>query len=459
MKLFPPARSAFFLRRQIFPRLRFVPGALFLLLSALGLLGAAADSGGTYRNPILPPDTGADPAVFRFGEKFYLYSTNAENVVYVSEDLVNWKKGPAILPEKFKGAWAPEVYHHEPDGKYYLYYTLKYKIGVAVADSPEGPFEDLGFLAIPGIDAHLFKDDDGKLYLYFTHTPAFTMYCLPMRTPTEPGGPVTKCFEVSADWERKGHAINEGPWMFKKDGTYYLFYSGGDGQTEFYSIGYAGAPGPLGPFKKFEGNPVIKGNDKIFGPGHGSFIADRKGQWWHVYHQKTGTEKGWKRILCLDPLRIDEQTGEMSSLPTKGDSQTAPAMDKDLVWPPEITPRGAYFYRRQNITLSCATPGAVIRYTLDGSPPTTDSPVYQGPFEIDRSVVLTARAYKEGMKASEAGTMRFFRTNWEYPAPVLTEFPSGDPPFRVYSSPNPVAPPKMPFPTPSPVPAENSAAP
>jgi len=416
---------------------------LYLFLGTLITSGMPLSliSKSIYTNPITEPSAGADPAVLYFEGKYYTYTTNSRDAVYISEDLVHWEEGPRVLPQHLKGAWAPEVYHHPEDGRFYLYYTYRYKIGVAVADRPDMEFKDLGFIAIPGIDAHPFRDDDGQLYLYFTHTPSFTMYCIPMKFPTEPCGPVTKVFEISQEWERNGHEVNEGPWMMKRNGTYYLFYSGSSGQTVYYSIGYATAPTPLGPFTKFEGNPVIAHTDTIFGPGHGSFTMDRAGQWWHLYHQKTDDSHGWKRFLCLDPLWIDDATGEMGSTPTKGREQWAPDFDSKLVWYPEIHPRGSYFYESESVTIRSRTPNVVIHYTTDGSDPSIDSPLYTGAFEIHSTVTVRARAFKEGMSSSLVAQTSFFRTNWKMPKPTITDFPSGNPPFRVYSSPVESAPP------------------
>lgn len=394
----------------------------------------------TYTNPIMPDGAGADPAVLFHDGVYYAYTTNSAGAVWTSTDLVNWKQGPKVLPEGFKGAWAPEVYYHPEDGKFYMYYTNRYKIGVAVADRPDAQFENLGYIVIPAIDAHIFRDDDGQLYLYYTVTPNFTMYAMPMFSPTEPGGPAVKCFEISQDWERHSHAINEGPWIFKQDGTYYLFYSGSNGQSIYYSVGYATAPTPLGPFTKNPDNPVIAHTDDIWGPGHGSFARDRAGQWHHLYHQKTGQEIGWKRMICLDPLEIDPATGAIHSIPTKGKEQPMPATDPNMVWTPEISPRGAYFYQEQSVTFTSHTPGAAIHYTLDGSEPSTSSPRYSEPFTLDQTATIKACAFKDGMTDSGVETQRFTRTNFEMPKTEITTIPSGSQPFRIWPSPALVAP-------------------
>jgi xylan 1,4-beta-xylosidase len=428
------------------PLFRFSPGTgvirslsafsalvLFSLVPNLHSMALNAPPPKTFTNPILGPEAGADPAVILHNETYYLYTTNRDNAVFTSRDLVHWEKGSSVLPESFKGMWAPEVYHHPEDGKFYLYYTLKYKIGVAVSGRPEGPFTDLGFLAIPGIDAHLFRDDDARLYLYFTHTPAFSMYVIPMKSPTETGGPVTQCFEISQDWEKHSHHINEGPWMEKRDGKYTLLYSGSNGQSTYYAVGVALAPTPIGPFTKLGTNPVFQDLGRIHGPGHGSIIRDRVGQLWHVHHQKLSDEIGWKRDLCLDPMNYDSE-GILRGKPTRGVSQPAPVCDPDLVWSPDIHPRGAVFSTVAGVlvTMTCRTPGAEIRYTVDGSEPGPKSPLYQTPFPITSAVQVRARSFKKGMKTSTIANQKFTPTDQPLPPNPSPDASPGDPPFDVF---------------------------
>lgn len=409
---------------------------------AAAALAAAAASGEdqramtTYCNPILPVEAGggADPAVLRVGDEFFFYSTNPGNHVFRSRDLVRWEQGPQVMPDEFRGLWAPEVYHHPEDGRYYLYYTMRYKIGVAVADRPDGRFEDLGYLVVDAIDAHPFRDDDGRLYLYFTHTPKFEMYCVPMKGPTQPGGPIVRCFEISQDWERHSFPINEGPWMLKRDGVYYLLYSGSDGQSIHYAVGYATAPTPIGPFTKYERNPIFQNLPAVNGPGHGSVIADRSGRLWHLYHQKTGVEKGWRRDICLDPLEFDE-SGALSGTPTRGTQQPPPDFDPGRVWAPEIRPRGAVFEDRVAVRISCDTPGAEIRYTRDGREPDAASPLYTAPIEIGESCTVRARAFKAGQAPSSATRQKFTRGNGPMARNPAPNADPGHPPLLVFPEP------------------------
>jgi GH43 family beta-xylosidase len=410
-----------------------LPLLLALTLAAAGsvpaIAGEAASASATYTNPVL--NDGADPVVIIHNETYYLYSTNTGNCVFTSKDLVHWAKGPCLLPDNFKGLWAPDVYHHPGDGKFYLYYAMKYKIGVAVASQPEGPYTDLGILAVPGIDPHLFRDDDGRLYLYFTHTPLFTMYCVPMKSPTETGGPVTKCFEISQDWEKHSFAINEGPWMEKRDGKYTLLYAGSNGQSIYYAVGVAFAPTPIGPFTKYDRNPVFQDLGKINGSGHGSVTRDRAGQLWHVYAQKRDPAIGWKRDICIDRMAYD-QDGVLRGTPTRGVEQPAPACAPDLVWSPDIHPRGAIFNKTVQVSLSSRTDNAEIRYTMDGTEPGASSSLYKKPLTLSQTATVRAKAFKTGMKTSAVAAMLFTRTKKKLPENSSPNAAPGDFPFDVF---------------------------
>ncbi|MDQ3279394.1 MAG: family 43 glycosylhydrolase, partial [Bacteroidota bacterium] len=149
----------------------------------------------TYQNP-LPVKLG-DPYVLQTNGMYYLYGTGGADkgfAAYSSKDLVNWKSEGQVYfhnnpngwsdpATAWEGAyWAPEVY--ERSGKYYLFYSAQWKvnpakekenfrIGVAVADKPTGPFVDLFNRPIfdpgyPILDANVFWDSNGKAYLYYS---------------------------------------------------------------------------------------------------------------------------------------------------------------------------------------------------------------------------------------------------------------------------------------------------
>jgi GH43 family beta-xylosidase len=414
-----------------------LPVSALFLFSLFAQSRRSIDAVDTFKNPIIPLERqgGADPAVLYYQGMFYFYSTNPDGSVFTSTNLVNWSKGPVILPDELKGDWAPEVYHHPEDGKFYLYYTQKYKIGVAVADRPDAMFKDLGFIVIDAIDAHLFRDDDSRLYLYFTHTPDFSMHCVPMKSPVETGGPITQLFEISQDWEKHSFPINEGPWMLKHNGTYYLLYSGSNGQSRYYAVGCATAPTPIGPFAKYPDNPVFQDLEHVSCAGHGSVTPDRAGNLWHLYHQKISTSTiDWARDVCLDPVRFDKN-GCFGGTPTRGVEQPVPVMDPDLIWSPEITPRGAFFNNTVTISLSSRTDGAKIYYTTDGAEPNRFSAVYKKPFVLEKSATVKARAYRKGMRTSTVSVEVFTQTDRELVPNPAPDAASRDPGFDVFPKP------------------------
>ncbi len=136
-----------------------------------------------YKNPLGITNIG-DPFVLKASDgNYYCYPTSWSigYKAWMSKDLVNWKEidpvYTAIDTWSNKDFWAPEVVEYE--GKYYMYYTARWsknnslRIGVAVSDSPGGPFKDVydhpmfdfGYAAI---DANVFIDDNGKKYLYYS---------------------------------------------------------------------------------------------------------------------------------------------------------------------------------------------------------------------------------------------------------------------------------------------------
>jgi hypothetical protein len=367
--------------------------ALILLTVLLAATLAAA-----YTNSVVGTAGGADPSVLLYNETYYFYSTDGGRY-YSSTNLTSWTQGANVFPDSMASLWAPDVYYHPEDGKFYMHYTINYKLRVAMADAPTQKFVDQRQIFVNAIDSHLFRDDDGKLYLYFTLTPNFIMYCIPMATPSTTKGPVKVLFQPDTPWELNGGSINEGPWMVKHNGIYYLIYCGSSGQTQYYALGYATATSPTGPFTKHPGNPFFQDLVNISGPGHGSVTRDRNGDLWLLYHQKTGRTDGWQRDICLDKLWFDS-LGVLHGTPTRGTNQTAPVTTPTLVWSPDISPRGGTFTSPATIKLSCRTASAEVRYTLDGSDPTAASPLYADSVLLDHSATVKAKAFKAGMTAS-----------------------------------------------------------
>lgn len=293
-------------------------------VSGLGGDGSAA----RYENPLIP-DNLADPAVIRHEGVYYLYATgevDGDNGtrVYTSEDLVDWKRGPVVFRPGQPHVWAPDVWRDPGSGRFYLYYTVNQTVGVAEAGGPLGPFRVVKKFFDKAIDAHMFRDDDGKLYLYYVQFPGFRITVQPMAGPTEPAGDSKRVLQPETDWEKRAGHVTEGPWMIKRHGRYYLMYSGSGANTPDYAVGYATADNPMGPFQRAKHNPIIGRSEGLFGPGHGCAVQDAKEQWWHIYHQKRTDRIEWNRFVAMDPLWFD-QDGELHGRATRGVPQACPA--------------------------------------------------------------------------------------------------------------------------------------
>jgi beta-xylosidase len=288
---------------------------------------ADADSAEVYRNPVIQ-DNLADPAVIFHEGTYYLYATgevDGDNGyrAYSSKDLVRWQRGPVVFRPGPRHVWAPDIWRDPESGRFFLYYTVNKTVGVADADGPLGPFTIRRQLFDEAIDAHLFRDDDGRLYLYYVQLPGFRIKVQPMANPIEPLGQPQVMLQPLSDWETRDGHVTEGPWMIKHQNRYYLLYSGSGANTPDYAVGYATADSPLGPFVRAEHNPILQRGPGLFGPGHGCAIRDSAGQWWFVYHQKDTDRRAWDRFVCLDRLHFDEQ-GRLHGRATRGEPQSAP---------------------------------------------------------------------------------------------------------------------------------------
>ena len=296
---------------------------LAVIASGMGTETAAQ----TYTNPVIDEIGPADPCVIFHGGKYHLYCTgdNHSYHVYYSADLVQWTKGPQVFQPGEKNVWAPDVFHDPQDGRFYLYYTVNRRIGVAVADRPDAAFVDRGTLFSDAIDAHMFYDGNGRYFLYYVQFPGFRIHVQPMGTPLEKNGTPTEIIHPTEPWETKRGAVTEGPWMLKHRDTYYLLYSGTAASSPDYAIGYATAATPTGPFVKFSGNPIVKRGDRALGPGHGCVIEDGANRLWSVYHQQQDDSHAWNRFICIDPLWFDDN-GILHGEATRGTPQPAPVV-------------------------------------------------------------------------------------------------------------------------------------
>jgi len=287
-----------------------------------------------YTNPVWDGYL-ADPQVLKTSKgEYYAYGTGDEHQgrqfpVLHSKDFVNWKfVGNALeTPQpKMEAYWAPEAI--ERDGKFYLYYAGSYKMRVAVADHPAGPFRDAGKVLFPdepfSIDGHPYHDpQSGKWYLFFAKDfldgrvgTALAVAELGDEM-TSTVGPVQTVLRAVGDWQiyernrpmynqtfDKWHTV-EAPFVVYRDGQYTCFYSGGNWQGPGYGVGFATAKNVMGPYvdtANLEGATVLRSiPGALIGPGHNSIVLGPDGQTMFIVYHSWNDERT-RRQMCLDPL-------------------------------------------------------------------------------------------------------------------------------------------------------------
>ena len=311
-----------------------------------------------------------DPFVLLASDgNYYMYgTTDSDNgfSAYRSANLADWESLGVVYEGHSEGSWtescfwAPEVY--ERDGKYYMFFSANwnqnstgelenFRIGVAVADSPCGPFKDLSDKPVfdpgyPIIDADVFFDDDGRCYLYYSRC----CYKHPVESEISEwareqgiyeeieeswiygvelkpdfsgvkGEPVlllcppSLMSDAQSEWESRSVTCREanrrwteGSFLLKQEGVYYMMYSANFFGGENYAIGYATSESPLGPFCKSPENPILQKNTAeggtITGVGHNSVTKSHDGKKMYcVYHGRTAAT-GSERVVFISPMKI-----------------------------------------------------------------------------------------------------------------------------------------------------------
>ncbi|CAL9522207.1 hypothetical protein SUDANB58_03868 [Streptomyces sp. enrichment culture] len=247
------------------------------------------------RSPVLPGLT-ADPDVRYMDGRYWIYPTTdgfpgwggTRFTAYSSKDLVHWTDHGVILdlgPDVSwadRHAWAPAI--AERDGTYYFYFCADQQIGVAVADSPAGPFKDAlgrpligkGRFSGQMIDPAVFTDDDGRSYLYWGNGRG---YVVPLDDDMV-------SFDASLVKDITPAGFREGSFVVKRDGTYYFMWSEDDTRSENYHVAYATGPSPLGPWTERGTILSKRPGYGILGTGHHSVVnAPGTDDWYIVYHR------------------------------------------------------------------------------------------------------------------------------------------------------------------------------
>lgn len=270
----------------------------------------------------------ADPTIFLDQGIYYLYGTSSEKgfEVYQSTDLKKWT-GPVGKNNGFalskgesygdKGFWAPQVFKN--NGKFYMAYTANERIAIAESDSPLGPFRQKEIKSLPSkglqIDPFIFYDTDGKTYLYHVRLGnGNRIFVAEIKSDFSDiiSETLKECITATQPWEnteKTGWPVTEGPTVLKKGNLYYLFYSANDFRNPDYAVGYATSYSPLGPWKKFEGNPIISRKNLGYnGTGHGDFFVDKKGNLQYVFHTHYSNKRVSPRATAIISAKFVKQS-------------------------------------------------------------------------------------------------------------------------------------------------------
>ncbi len=262
----------------------------------------------------------ADPTVLYENGRWYLYSSCG--MAYESTDFITWKHHRI---EPYDIGYAPTVVKHR--GKYYL--AASFNPALYCSDSPLGPFKPVGkFTDINGAvcnfpDVMLFADDDGRLYVYGcldAKTPGIIGAELDAQRPTQLITPIQTLIRFSSanTWECFGEwnqnpqvSYMEGPFMYKKNGVYYLTYCAPGTEFSSYAMGAYMGSTPLGPFRAQKNNPITaKKYGIVRGPGHGCIVDGPNDTIWAFYTCTMCYAHPFERRIGYDRAYINE-TGEL----------------------------------------------------------------------------------------------------------------------------------------------------
>lgn len=332
------------------------------LLALAGMLAAQAmpsaeakeRAGSTWANPVdidyrynfeqmnqgISYRTGADPAVVRYGDAYYLFLTLADGY-WRSTDLLHWQ---FVAPDRwpFDSEVAPATL--VADGKLFLMQSATAERPLLVSTDPahgRWEFWTRQLPPVPGAvssateyriqpgelppgpwDPGLFQDEDGKTYLYWGSSNVYPLYAaqIDLRLGDEVEGEGKRLafvgepkalFKLQPEahgWERFGqdHAdentkpFMEGAWMNRHGGRYYLQYAAPGTEHNAYGTGVYVGTGPLGPFEYAPYNPVgEKPGGFVVGAGHGSTFQDAYGNWWNTGTSWVGSNWAFERRVGL----------------------------------------------------------------------------------------------------------------------------------------------------------------
>ena len=313
----------------------------------------------SHGNPVFTHKYTADPAALVHGDRLYVYAGHDETpenrehyllnewLVFSTEDMVNWTEHPVPLKVKdvtwAKGeAWAAQVI--ERNGKFYWYITAEHKdikgkaIGVAVSDSPIGPFvstenalitndmtTEFTGISWEDIDPTVFIDDDGQAYMFWGNTQCYYIKLKENMIETE--GDIVPVFLPK---------YTEAPWIHKNNGWYYLSYASGFPEKLAYAKSRK-ITGPWTPMGEICGVPGYSNTIH-------QAILEFKGDWYCIYHNGAINTNGgfkhasdgrnmmgssYRRSVCIDKL---EHNPDGSIKPIMMTKEGVASLEREVKW-------------------------------------------------------------------------------------------------------------------------------
>ncbi|MCF0074192.1 family 43 glycosylhydrolase [Dyadobacter sp. CY261] len=286
----------------------------------------------------------ADPSVIKVGETYYAAATSSNWApafpLMKSKDLKTWQQTGSIFPDLTSWAdfyyWAPELNYD--NGKVYVYYTAHKKggnlcVGVASADTPEGPFNDHGPLVcqeVGSIDGFPIRDENNKLHLIWKEdgnsvgrpTPIWIQPMNEERTALT--GEKKELFRNDTPWEAN---LVEGVSVIKNNGYFYAIYAAagccGPGCT--YATGIARTKNLMGPWEKYTGNPILTAQGDWMCPGHGTAVTHNGKNYfmYHAYDRASNKYTGRQALIRGFEFTADDWLRFTDEYITPADTRTA----------------------------------------------------------------------------------------------------------------------------------------
>ncbi len=222
-----------------------------------------------------------DPYIFKFRGTYYLYSSsrNQEVLCWTSKDLVSWTKAVVCCSNSTtNNSYAPEVVYW--NGTFYMYASPAGNGHyVLTSNNPKGPFTPVTGNLGHSIDGSVFIDDDAKWYFYHANS-AGILGCA-MATPTTIGQTVNLNAQMAGQW-------TEAPCVIKRNGIYYLLYTGNHVWSSGYRVDYGmNTAGPISSYtpQKVQNPILINTEGSFYGLGHGTaFIGPDLDTYYFTYH-------------------------------------------------------------------------------------------------------------------------------------------------------------------------------